>query len=104
MSLLNKLQNWLFGEDKKTRIGVGFLSIDDPDNEDYAIVHDFGYTEGVHSQETITRDQFDEETFWRFAEKRVRERKLPALQRLIGYYVALEDLNVGVPFWEGKEE
>lgn len=104
MSLINRLYNHIFGEDKETRFGVGWFTWDDFDNEDWMRCHDFATTSGSHTQQTMERLELDWELFWSFAEKRIKERNIEGLMKLLTYQYGLTQLGLDYPQWEGEKQ
>lgn len=91
-------------EDKGTGLGYGIFKIRDKWNEAFARIHDFGYTEGSLSQETMSKDEFDELTIERFADYRESQGHVQAAFRLRYIYrPIIWGFTKIVDLWEGKK-
>lgn len=91
-------------DDKETGCGYGIFKIKDKDNERFCDVHDFGYTAGSLSQETMSKDEFDAATIERFADYNERRGKTGAAFRLRWIYRPLIwGFTKIVDLWEGKK-
>lgn len=91
-------------DDRRTGLGWGPFAIRDKWNEAFGRVHDYGYTEGSSSQETMSQAEFDAETIERFAEYRESQGHTQAAFRLRWIYRPLIwGFTKIVDIWEGKK-
>jgi hypothetical protein len=105
-------------EDKETGLGYGPFKVKDRVFEPFGRVHDYGYTAGSESQESMTREEFDEQTVYNFGEHLARAEYLRDLTRkqkarawieyqvrrarLFFYYRLVQIF--GRYLWEGKKD
>mgnify|MGYP001278493741 CR=1 FL=1 len=91
-------------EDKDVGCGYGIFKVKDKDNEAFCRVHDYGYERGSLSQETMSKDDFDNATIERFSDYNESKGRFGGAFRLRYIYrPIIWGFTKVFKLWEGKK-